>query len=129
MTSAAELERNKKIVRSFKECQGTADEVALMREILAPDYKRLRGGMANLAANAQGQPYAETLHGLRGAFPDRVDVIEDIIAEGDRVAVEDHAPDANDGTGRVLTRRVLLGTHVPITLTITRLRRCPSNSA
>ena len=85
MTSAAELERNKKIVRLFKECQGRHDEAAVMREILAPDYKRLRGGMANLAANAQGQSFPETLHGLRGAFPDRVDVIEDIIAEGDRV--------------------------------------------
>ena len=40
-----------------------------------------------LAANAQGQSFPETLHGLRGAFPDRVDVIEDIIAEGDRVGM------------------------------------------
>jgi len=87
MTSAAELERNKKIVRSFKECQGSKDEAAVMREILAPDYKRLRGGMANLAANANGQNFPETLHGLRGAFPDRVDVIEEIIAEGDRVGM------------------------------------------
>lgn len=87
MTSAAELEHNKKIVRLFKECQGRPDEAAVMREILAPDYKRLRGGMANLAANAQGQSFPETLHGLRGAFPDRVDVIESIIAEGDRVGM------------------------------------------
>jgi len=85
--SAAQLEHNKKIVRRFKECQGGQDEAAIMREILAPDYKRLRGGMANLAANADGQNFPPTLHGLRGAFPDRVDVIEDIIAEGDRVGV------------------------------------------
>jgi predicted ester cyclase len=87
VASAAELERNKKIVRSFKECQGTKEEAAVMREIMSPAYKRLRGGMANLAANAHGQNFPETTHGLRGAFPDRVDVIEDIIAEGDRVGM------------------------------------------
>jgi predicted ester cyclase len=87
MTSAAELERNKKIVRGFKECQGTKDEAAVMREILSPDYRRLRGGMANVAANARGQNFPPTGQGLRGAFPDRVDVIEDVIAEGDRVGM------------------------------------------
>ena len=87
MTSAAALERNKTIVRSFKECQGTRDETAVMREILSPHYQRLRGGMANLAANARGAGFPETAHGLRAAFPDRVDVIEDIIAEGDRVGM------------------------------------------
>lgn len=87
MPSAAELERNKKVVRSFKECQGSKDEAATMREIMSPDYKRLRGGMANLADNARGQNFPETAHGLRGAFPDREDVIEEIIAEGDRVGM------------------------------------------
>jgi predicted ester cyclase len=87
MTPTAELERNKKIVRSFKECQGTPDEATVMREILSPNYRRLRGGMANLAVNAGGQNFPETLHGLRAAFPDRVDVIGDIIAEGDRVGM------------------------------------------
>ena len=83
----AELERNKSVVRRFKECQGTADEAAVMREILAPGYKRLRAGMANLAANAEGQNFPSPGHGLRGAFPDRVDVIADVIAEGDRVGM------------------------------------------
>jgi len=87
MAATAELERNKKIVRSFKECQGTPGEAAVMREILSPDYQRLRGGMANLAANALGQDFPQTGHGLRGAFPDREDVIEEIIAEGDRVGM------------------------------------------
>lgn len=87
MSSAAELERNKMIVRSFKECQGTQDEAAVMREILAPGYKRLRGGMANFAANARGQNFPAMKHGLGSAFPDRTDVIEEIIAEGDRVCM------------------------------------------
>ncbi len=87
MASAAELERNKKIVRSFKACQGRHDEAAVMREILSPDYKRLRAGMQNINSNAQGDNFPPTVHGLREAFPDREDVIEEIIAEGDRVAM------------------------------------------
>jgi len=81
------LERNKEAVRRFKQCQGTTDQAAVMREILAPGYKRLRAGMANLAANAEGQNFPSPGNGLRAAFPDRVDVIEDVIAEGDRVGM------------------------------------------
>ena len=85
--TAADLEHNKKIVRSFKECQHTKDEAAVMREILAPGYKRLRPGMLNLGNNARGAGFPETAQGLFEAFPDRVDAIEDIIAEGDRVGM------------------------------------------
>ena len=85
--ASAELERNKQIVRSFKECQGTPDEAAVMREIMSPGYKRLRAGMQNINSNAQGQNFPPTAHGLREAFPDREDVIEEIIAEGDRVGM------------------------------------------
>jgi predicted ester cyclase len=81
------LENNKRIVRSFKECQGTKDQDATMREILSPDYKRLRGGLVNLASNAEGQGFPEPGLFLRKAFPDRVDAIEDIIAEGGRVGM------------------------------------------
>ena len=83
----SQLENNKRIVRSFKTCQGTKDQDATMREILAPDYKRLRGGLVNLATNAEGQGFPEPGLFLRKAFPDRVDVIEDIIAEDDRVGM------------------------------------------
>jgi len=81
------LESNKAAVRRFKESQGTQDEAAARREILAPGYTRLRGGMANLADNARDQGFPEPGKFLRGAFPDRVDVIEDIIAEDDRVGM------------------------------------------
>src|ERR1044071_9777026 len=50
-------------------------------------YKRLRGGLHHLAANAQGQGFPGTGAFLRGAFPDRVDVIEEVIAEGDQVGM------------------------------------------
>jgi predicted ester cyclase len=83
----SQLERNKSAVRRFKEAQGTKDEGAMLREVLAPNYTRLRGGMANLAANARDQGFPEPRAFLRSAFPDRVDVIEDIIAEDDRVGL------------------------------------------
>ena len=86
-TPDSQLTRNKAIVRSFKECQGTKDQDATMREIMSPDYKRIRGGLINLADNAAGQGWPEPGLFLRKALPDRVDRIEDIVAEGDRVAM------------------------------------------
>jgi predicted ester cyclase len=83
----AQLERNKAVVRRFKELQGTKDEALIAREVLAPNYKRWRGGFAHLAANAQGQGFPSAGSYLRGAFPDRKDEIEDIVAEGDRVGM------------------------------------------
>jgi len=85
--AAATLARNKAAVRRFKASQGSEDEAAAMREILAPGYTRQRGGMANLADNARDQGFPDPGRFLRGAFPDRVDVIEDIIAEDDRVGM------------------------------------------
>ena len=84
---ATQLEGNKAVVRRFKEAQGTSHQAAALREVLAPGYRRLRGGMANLAANARDQGFPEPGVFLRDAFPDRVDVIEDIVAEGDRVGM------------------------------------------
>lgn len=46
---ASTLESNKAAVRRFKESQGTRDEDAALRELLAPGYTRQRGGMVNLA--------------------------------------------------------------------------------
>ena len=86
-TMSDRLERNKAMVRRFKEAQGTKGQASALREVLAPDYRRLRGGMANLAANARDQGFPEPGAFLRDAFPDRVDVIEDIVAEGDRVGM------------------------------------------
>jgi predicted ester cyclase len=86
-TSASQVERNKAIVRSFKECQGTQEQDATLAKIMAPDYNRIRGGLVNLAENAEGQDFPAPGLFLRKALPDRVDVIEDIVAEGDRVAM------------------------------------------
>src|SRR5262245_60854070 len=82
-----QLGRNKAVVRAFKDLQGTTDEALIEREVLAPNYKRWRGGFAHLAANAQGQGFPSAGSYLRGAFPDRKDEIVDMVAEGDMVAM------------------------------------------
>jgi predicted ester cyclase len=87
-TGASQIERNKAVIRRFKDSQGTKDEDAVMREILAPNFKRSRVGMENLNANARDQGFPSAGPGLRTAFPDRNDLIEDMIAEGDMVAMK-----------------------------------------
>jgi len=86
-TTPSRLELNKNVVRRFKEAQGTKDEAVAMREVLSPNYRRWRGGTEHLAANARDQGFPTPGSFLRGAFPDRTDTIEDIIAEGDMVAM------------------------------------------
>jgi predicted ester cyclase len=84
---ASQAARNKAVVRRFKESQGTPDEAAVMREIMSPNYKRARAGVENLANNARDQDFPSPGPGLRAAFPDRADFIEDMIAEDDRVGM------------------------------------------
>jgi predicted ester cyclase len=86
-TPASQLARNKAVVRRFKESQGAKDEETVMREIMAPGYKRMRAGMENLVNNAREQNFPSPGQNLRSAFPDRVDNIEDMIAEDDRVGM------------------------------------------
>jgi predicted ester cyclase len=85
--SPGQGERNKAVVRRFKEAQGTADEAATMRAVLAPNYRRWRGGLEHLAANARDQGFPGPGAYLRGALPDRTDEIVDLAAEGDQVAM------------------------------------------
>ncbi len=84
---ASSLERNKAVVRRFKESQGTKDEAQAMREVLAPNYKRWRAGFEHIGANARDQGFPGPGSYLRGAFPDRTDTIEQMIAEGDMVGM------------------------------------------
>ena len=83
----SDLQRNAAVVRRFKEAQGTKDEADAMREVLAPGYKRWRGGIEHLAANARDQGFPGPGSYLRGAFPDRTDTIQDIVADGDHVGM------------------------------------------
>jgi len=85
--AASETARNTAVALRFKALQGTTDEHLIEKEVLAPGYRRLRGGMLNLANNARDQGFPAPGAYLRGAFPDRVDVIEEVVAEGDHVGI------------------------------------------
>jgi predicted ester cyclase len=87
MTNAEQLERNKAVALRFKKNQGTPAMAQVEKEVLARNYDRVRGGSFHLAANAHGQDFPHPGMYLRTAFPDRVDIIEDVIAEGDRVGL------------------------------------------
>jgi predicted ester cyclase len=85
--SNTELERNKAVALRFKKNQGTPQMPQVEKEVLAPDYNRIRGGNFHLASNARDQGWPEPGLYLRKAFPDRVDVMEEVIAEGDTVGL------------------------------------------
>ena len=87
MSDNAELERNKAVALRFKKAQGTNEMPRVEKEVLAPDYNRIRGGNFHLASNARGEGWPEPGMYLRTAFPDRVDVMEEVIAEGDTVGL------------------------------------------
>ncbi len=85
--SNAELERNKAVALRFKKSQGTKEMPQVEKEVLAPNYNRIRGGNFHLASNARGEGWPEPGMYLRTAFPDRVDIIEQVVAEGDTVGL------------------------------------------
>ena len=91
-------ERNKAAVLRLKRSQGTPEADSVSAELQAPNYNRLRGGFDNLAANARGQGFPGNGTNLRAAIPDRVDVIEDIIADGDRVGLLFRVTGTHEGT-------------------------------
>ena len=82
-----ELERNKAVALRFKKSQGTKDMPQVEKEVLAPHYNRIRGGNFHLASNARGEGWPEPGMYLRTAFPDRVDIIEHVVAESDTVGL------------------------------------------
>lgn len=83
----SETERNKAIALRFKKAQGEEGGEAVIRGLLAPTYTRTRAGLEHLGANAQGQDHPSPGRYLRTAIPDRVDVIQEVIAEGDTVGL------------------------------------------
>jgi predicted ester cyclase len=81
------LAANVAIALRFKKSQGTPAMPQVEKEVLAANYDRARGGNLHLANNAREQGWAHPGMYLRSAFPDRVDVIEQVIADGDRVGL------------------------------------------
>ncbi len=84
---SGQLARNVEIALRFKQKQGTPEMPQVEKEVLAPHYDRVRGGNLHLANNARDQGWPHPALYLRAAFPDRVDVIERVIADGDRVGL------------------------------------------
>lgn len=82
-----ELALNVEIALRFKKKQGTPEMPQVEKEVLAPNYDRVRGGNLHLAGNARDQGWPHPALYLRAAFPDRVDVMEQVIADGDRVGL------------------------------------------
>lgn len=82
-----ELARNVAAALRFKKSQGTPEMPQVEKEVLAPDYDRARGGNLHLANNARDTDMIHPGLYLRKALPDRVDVIERVIADGDRVGL------------------------------------------
>lgn len=83
----AELARNVAVALRFKKSQGTPEMPQVEKEVLAPNYDRARGGNLHLASNARDTDMTHPGLYLRQALPDRVDVIERVIADGDRVGL------------------------------------------
>jgi len=94
---AGELTRNVEVALRFKKSQGTPAMAQVEKEVLAAGYNRMRGGSFHLAANAHGENFPHPGMYLRAAFPDRVDIIEEVIAEGDRVGLLFRATGTHSG--------------------------------
>ena len=82
-----ELAANVAIALRFKKSQGTPAMPQVEKEVLGANYDRVRGGNFHLANNGREQGWAHPGMYLRDAFPDRVDVMEQVIADGDRVGL------------------------------------------
>jgi predicted ester cyclase len=85
--NGSQIERNKAIALRFKKAQGEKDGDEVIKQLLAPSYRRTRAGTEHLGRNAEGQGWPSPGPYLRHAIPDRVDVIEDVVAEGDKVGL------------------------------------------
>jgi steroid delta-isomerase-like uncharacterized protein len=77
------IEENKAIVRRFMEELLSTDNLSVADEILAPDFRFYFAGSPN---PMDLERYKEFLVARRAAFPDRRFVVEDMIAEGDKVS-------------------------------------------
>lgn len=84
---SGDLARNVAVALRFKKMQGTPEMPQVEKEVLAPNYDRVRGGNLHLANNARDQGWPHPALYLRAALPDRVDVMERVIADGDRVGL------------------------------------------
>ena len=76
-------EENKAVIRRFFEELLSTDNLAVADEILSPDFHFYFAGSSD---PMDLESYKEFLMARRAAFPDRRFVVEDMIAEGDKVS-------------------------------------------
>jgi|SRR5918996_3052018 predicted ester cyclase len=82
-------EQNKAVVRQVEEAWN-ADNLDALDDLFAPDFVTHAGG--------PGLEPGKNMHQLsKGAFPDRRTTIEEMVAEGDKVAVRLHMTGTNTG--------------------------------
>ena len=77
------IEENKAIVRRFFEELLSTDNFAVADEILSSDFRFYFAG-SPVATDLEG--YMEFLVARRATFPDRRFIVQDMIAEGDKVS-------------------------------------------
>jgi predicted ester cyclase len=93
----SELESNKQAVRDFKVLQWDAEKMAMAYDVFAPDYVNLRSEFRNLVVNANDPAIEAVADPISVAIPDRVDVIEEMVAEGDVVGIQTRITGTHQG--------------------------------
>ncbi len=76
-------EQNKKHVEKLFETFSSTGDVAVLEQLVSPDYVGPQGGKGPAGFNA-------VVVGLRNAFPDIHYTVDELVAEGDSVAVRWH---------------------------------------
>jgi predicted ester cyclase len=87
-TGVSQIEHNKAVVRRFMESQGAKNEDAVMREILAPNFRWSRLATEHLNNHARDQGLPGAGPDLRSAFPDHAYLLEEHFGEGDMVGLK-----------------------------------------
>jgi|SaaInl5LU_22_DNA_1037371.scaffolds.fasta_scaffold06831_4 steroid delta-isomerase-like uncharacterized protein len=82
-----EPDYNKLIVMRYMEELSTVRHSAIAAELLSPSYREIRSEFQNMSFHAENSELAELAKPMRLAIPDRRDVVNLVMAEGDMVAV------------------------------------------
>ena len=91
----SDLERNKLIVQRAYEEVWNQGNVDLVDELVMPDYTRHEIGDPEDTGGIE--PFKASVVAIRAAFPDLELIIEDIVAEGDRVATRSRFTGTHQG--------------------------------
>jgi len=87
-SQVSELEANKVLIRHYVESRWDSSRMATNDEIFASDVNWQRSEFQNLVTNAEDPMLKMHSDSLSVAIPDRVDVVEEMVAEGNIVGVQ-----------------------------------------